>query len=313
MQRTGGFFNAMKVKRYQIQIKLDLQLPTSLEVIDCGNFSKGFCVLICALHGDERSSILIVNQLLNNVKNQQLDGGIRIILNANPLGFLLNQKAEPLSGFNLNRCFKPNFIKTNNPTAELVQEIIKLCTGAKFCIDLHDMPGSSLPISSILTITGNPKVEQQNRDLISRFGPQVAWIENFNKAEMAKRYTGTINSYLNSINIANFTIETSGIETFSISEAKKIASKITDLSNSKSNKEQVVYVERLELYSPVDGIVTFSPIPLLQKVVINTQLVSIFNRETTVFKSPSNGLLIRKVNQKFVKKGEKIFDLGVKI
>lgn len=286
-------------KKYFVKIEDNL----SLQILEIGNFKRGFVSIICQLHGDEYSSLLIVKSLAEKAKDMPL--GLRIILNANPLGSLLGVKNEPVANLNFNRTFET---KSTNP---LTKEIIKLIKGSKFCIDLHDMPGSSLPVSAILTITGNLRVEKQNKDLISKFQPQIAWIENFSKPEMAKRYNGTINSYLNSINVPNFTIETSGIETFSNPE--EVARKIIDLLSKNQPGADVLYVKRQELYSPISGVITTSTLPLLEQVAAGVKLATIFNGKTTIFKSPVSGLLIRKVNQKFIKKDEKIFDLGVRI
>lgn len=305
------------MKKYNVSVLETVGLKVSLQVLEIGDLSRGFSCLICQLHGDEYSSILIVDQLLKKLKRSSLKSGVRIILNCNPLASLLGNKVEPLSGYNLNRSFDRNILdyKGNNPGKLLALAIAKFTIGATFCVDLHDMPGSSLPISAILTKTGDPKIEGRNLNLISHFNPQVAWIEDFTDPKESIRYNGTINLFLNGQGTPNFTIETSSVNNLIDEDQSQVANKLyTILNNDKPKSFRVSFVKRIEIYAESLGVIKPADIPLLSAVSVNTILgEQIRGASTLKIKSPASGLLIRKSERRFVVAGEKIFDIGVKI
>jgi len=289
-------------------------INTNIPVIDVGKFENGFIVLIAQMHGDEYSSRLICNEILNI--NKGLEKGLRIILCANPNGAKGLAKFETITGKNLNRCFIKS--KINNPkdvSGLIAKEIVDLCINAKFVIDLHDMLGSKIPICSIITLTDNQKANRKNFDLVKKFGPKIVWLEDFRKRDVRKRYSGTINSYLNSRCIPNFTIETSPINLIRRAEIKNVANKLLSLINDSKAINKLNLIERIEIYSPSEGILIPSKKPLLEKIkqgeilgiLINEKLQKTFVRSTT------SGILVRKCYQRFVFKNEKVFDVGKEV
>ncbi len=304
-------------KRYY-EIKIASYKDISIPVWEIGNISDGFATLVCQLHGDEYSSQLIIEEILKLAKNiTKTRLGLRIIGCANPLGSKLGIKNEPISDLNLNRCFKKKILNdTSQQPKNVVKALIKLINGSEFVIDIHDMPGSKLVISSILTLTGDPKIELKNRQLISRFGPKVVWLEDFSDLEIANRYSGTINNYLNSVNIPNFTIETSSIESITQKDIKIVVKNIFKLLTDKEPKitKKIKLIKRIEIRSTKDCIFIPERISLLCKIKKQKKLGYYIEKNKKIdLLSPSSGFLIRKVKRKYVKTGEKLFDLAITI
>ena len=290
-----------------------------MPIWEIGNLSSGFATLVCQLHGDEYSSQLIVNEILQLAKSiTKAKLGLKIIACANPLGSMLKIKSEPISNLNLNRCFTKEILDRRAivPVKELITKMSFLIKGSEFVIDIHDMPGSELVLSSILTVNGKLEIEDKNLELIRRFNLAVTWIEDFSSRKIQKRYNGTINSYLNNISVPNFSIETSSVENITEKEIKVVAKKIINLleKDRKQIRKVPNFVKRIELRSTRDGVFVPRKILLLRQIKKGQKLgVLTYKGRKIDFVSPSSGILIRKVNRKFVKKDEKLFDLAIKI
>ena len=299
----------MKVKKYFLNVKENLKIP----VIEIGSFFGGFGCVVCQLHGDEYSAVKIaytINDQLTRTK-QGKSLGLRIILCANPNGSRLGIKEYPDKSMNLNRMFQKKYFSD-----KLVSGIIKLITNSSFCIDVHDMPGSDLPACSILTKTQRPEVESLSYDLISAFGPDLYWEEDFSDPTIGQRYAGTINSFLNSVGIPNFTIETSPINLISdktiLSVSKKI---IALLTPTKKPVFKPKLVKRIEIASRESGIFLPNDLKLLQSIKRDEpvgKLLNLTGRIKQIY-SPSSGLLIRLASRGFIKEKQKLFDLGKRL
>jgi predicted deacylase len=216
-------------------------------------------------------------------------------------------KNEPDSNLNLNRQFY-----FDTPLKKFFKVMKKIIKGSTFCIDIHDMPGSQLPLSSIITLTGNSEVEDLSLNLLKRFGPIIYWKEDFSNPKTTQRFNGTINSYLNSVGIPNFSIETSSIEKISANEIKKVVSGLIKLT-TKSAVKKSLFIKRVEIFSPNNGIIIPADIKLMSSINKNQPLGELFSSTFKKFSivSPTNGLLIRKTVPRYVFKGQKLFDVGI--
>jgi len=307
----------MKIKYCEIPLLSYKNVAIGIPIVEVGDMSSGFCVLVCQLHGDEFSSWIIAKNLLEQVQSQKTNLGIKLILSANPYGATVGVKNEPVTDTNLNRSFTSEVVNKRvkiNPEAEIVSKIIDLMKGATFVIDVHDMPGSKLALSSILTKSGNRKTTLNNLTLINCFGPAIYWEEDFDVKKIRDRYKGTINNYLNSVNIPNFSIETSFVEFLSFRESRNIARKIIGLCSLPTTiSKRTLRIMRVEQYTPVAGIFIPGKVQLMRAVKKGELLgrVISFNKEKKVI-AEAGGYLIRLSSRRFVKNGEKILDIGVK-
>lgn len=304
----------MKVKSFNLKVNY-LKESVKIPIVEVGNFEKGFVVLIGQLHGDEYSSRLIINKILE--KADRIECGVRIFVCANVRAAIQGQKTGD-NKVNYNRIFiEEKILNPDSLDYCVAQKIADLCKGAKFVIDLHDMPGSRLALASILTLTKNTKINQENYSLIKMFNPDVVWLEDFRKSIIRNRYLGTINSYLNSIGIPNFTLETNPIDVIKETEIVTISNKIINLVGGGSLKTNLgtKIVERIEIRSPLSGIFIPSPIKILLKINREQVLGKIItdNLKIISIKSPSGGILIRRCYKKNVLEGEKIVDIGKEI
>lgn len=289
-------------------------VKTFIPVIDVGKFNDGFVTLIGQLHGDEYASRLICYKIIKQTKI--LKRGLRIITCANYSGAKTQYKFDPVTNHNLNRRFRKQYLVEPDNISDLIaKKIIELCVGSDFVIDFHDMPGSEIPICSIITLTKNEKANKKNYRLVQEFNPDISWCEDFRNRNIQKRYLGTINSYLNNANIPNFTIETSPTNKITEKTTLTIVRKVIQIVNKSRKPRMISLVERDEVYSPIDGILIPTNKRLLSKVKSGEILCKILNEKLEIknILSPITGILIRKSIQMLVNKNQKIFDIGKEV
>ncbi|KKQ43016.1 MAG: hypothetical protein US60_C0009G0019 [Microgenomates group bacterium GW2011_GWC1_37_8] len=287
----------------------------TIPVFEIGNFQNGFGVLVAQIHGDEYSGRLICQKFIRS--KFKINKGVRIIACANPDGAKLGVKNEPLTNINLNRIFISEKLKPESMASSIANKIFELCKGADFVIDLHDMPGSQIPLCAIITLTENNIINKQNYNLANIFYPGVLWVEDFRNLSTSKRYIGTINNYLCKFGIPNFTIETNPLDKINEKEIDIVIRKIIRLLNTKPivYQKSLNLIRRYELFAPSGGIIIPCSIPLLAKIKRGEKLATVLNEklEKIDIISPLNGLLIRKTIARNIQKKEKIFDIGKKV
>lgn len=306
----------MKIDKYYSKVYYNNSLYCKIPIIDIGDITNGFGCLICQLHGDEYSSLLIARSLVKRFRDKRKPTriGLRIILSANPIASKLSTKTEPISGLNLNRLFDNTTLvdKSATPANLIAVEILKQIKGSTFCVDIHDMPKSLLPVCCILTITGNKSVEKKNIEIVKKIKPEVVWTEDSSKSGENIRYAGTINRYLNSLGIPNATIETSPINGISPQTIKSVSEKLASLmDNAKPTNVGLNLLIREEVYTKKEGLFLSCSKNPMTRVIKNEFLGYVLSgfKEYKV-RSPVTGLLIRKSENRYVNVGEKLFDIG---
>lgn len=167
-------------------------------------------VILCGVHGDEKSGLFVIHKLLKDIRN--LKGRIDIVLAANPLAQSLGTRVSPNDFQDLNRVFPGN--KDTDFSQRLARRIFDFCKGATAVIDLHTFQDIS-PIVAIFVNSGNEITKKRCLELINVFGPRAIWKVNFKSAEESK-LSGTLGSVLAVHGIANFAVEMP--ETFLISD-----------------------------------------------------------------------------------------------
>lgn len=120
-------------------------------------------LIISGIHGNERTGNLIIAKLLNDLPKFQ--GTLTILPVANPLGYALGKREEPLSGLDLNRQFTGK--NDGRPAFRITTSIMDLAKEYDYVIDLHNYTTAGLIQVGFSWLAGSLKVaEMLNPDVI---------------------------------------------------------------------------------------------------------------------------------------------------
>ena len=189
-----------KIKTGKLNIGQIGTLKIDVPFISFGAGKKRM-VILCGVHGDEKSGLFVVHKLLKDL--ERIKGKIDIILAANPLAQSLGMRVSPNDFYDLNRIFPGN--KDTDFSQRIANRIFNFCKGADAVIDLHTFQDVS-PIVAIFVNSGSEIIKKKCLELINIFGPQAIWKVNFKPAEES-RYLGALGSVLAVHGIANFAVE----------------------------------------------------------------------------------------------------------
>jgi len=304
-----------KIKTKKLNIGQIGTLKINIPIVSSGAGKKRI-VILCGIHGDEKSGLFVVNRLLKDLKD--VEGKIDIILAANPLAQSLGMRVSPNDFHNLNRIFPGN--KNTDFSRRLANKIFNFCKGANAVIDLHTFQDNA-PIVAIFVNSGNEIIKKKCLELINVFNPQAIWKVNFESSEESK-FSGALGSVLAVHGIVNFAVEMP--EVFSINDEQldqvkngllRVLGFLGFVKISRNNSRRALAApifQRIKVRTNEAGL--FIPIKSILKKIkkgeIVGRLVSLPDFKVKKVTSPCHGTLLIIKSRDLVATGDVLFSIG---
>jgi len=277
-------------------------------------------VLIATQHGNETTSIAILQQLLSRLKTINLTRGeITILPVANPLGLLFNSRREPLDGEDLNRLAPGNF--SNNLAARQAAGIFQEVKTADLVIDLHNF-NRLAPFMGVVAKGFGP-IPKKTYDALKVIQPDCIWEIDITRAD-DKGQLGALDLVLTQMKIPSFALETKPLSICSRPDLTRIVNsllkllvweKIISLKISTNQKKTIPIFNCRNLYSDFGGlfIPTISPIKVVKANEVLGTITNVNSLKKIFLKNLTTDTLLTINNSGFVRAGSKLASFGTKI
>lgn len=292
---------------------------TTIEVVRFGN-GKPNILFIAGIHGDEKTGPQILERLSNEIGLQKIQGAVDIITVANPQAYRANQRLHPTDHQDLNR----NFPSSGNgtPTDNLASILGGFAISHDLVIDLHTFTNQISPLVGVWLAVGSKERQKEANELLKIIQPDLIWFLDTLKTEPQK--SGSICSLALIKNITAFGLELPPDDRMSQDQTKRIIKglkavlaklKIITYHQPAKAVNNIPVYERRVYKSFNDG--QFTPQKnILTRVYKNEIMGKIMSQRTgqiTEIISPIDGVLLTVSRKRLVKKGEKLFVLGLEI
>ncbi len=179
-------------------------LSIDIPIIQIGNGNPHLAIL-CGVHGDETTSLVISNLLLKQLLQKEFSGTVSIITAANPFAQSTRSRVSWADFYDLNRTGQGKI--DGVLTERLAYKLIEFLSECSFAIDLHEFEMST-PTMAIYIPSEKDEVDKQILNAIAAFKPSTVWAMNLSTSDEAK-YSGSLLSILIRREIPCFAIETS--------------------------------------------------------------------------------------------------------
>lgn len=290
---------------------VDIQIPV-LKFIGSKPGKK--VLIICGIHGDEYTGLLMVSRVLEKIKD--IRGELWIIPSANPLAQALNIRINPLDLHDLNRRFPGN--KSKESTDRIAAEIYDVAKNMDVVLDFHTFEDPTV-VTNIFMDCGTEKTKKKTLEFISLFDPDIVWKLNI-KSKDELKYVTALGPKLSLEGISNVAVELPQLHNLSNEQLERAVDgtikilnslKITNLPDVKKSRK-LLFVENKELDSDISGIFVAKK-KLMDKVKkgeIVGEVIDIMSFKKTQIKSHENGVLMVLKDKQFVTTGGRLFTIG---
>lgn len=294
-------------------------LKVNLPIISFGE-GKPKVTIICGIHGNERSGLLVINKLIRSLDLKK--GQISILPSANPIAQALKIRDFPNmldSYINLNRCFPG---KSNNEYSLAIAEAIaKNVADSDLVIDLHTF---SLPCPVVGILADGPEeTVKGSRKLLDILQPDIIWKVDTNRPSEAK-FLNTLGHYLHMRKKNFLGIELPNIFRVSENEVGRVVKGLNRVFASLGMLDQVNQetIIQAPLYSRFPYIRTaHSGLFIAKKKILDNvkagaevgELVNLYTLDSEIVVSPYEGKIIILLDKDFVRAGDKIFSVAQKV
>jgi len=271
-------------------------------------------LIVCGMHGDEYTGLLVVNKILERIDD--VVGELWIIPSANPLAQALGLRINPLDLFDLNRKFPGD--KDKELTDRLAATIYKIAKQMDAVIDFHTFSDPTV-VTSIFMNCGSDKVKKKTLNFIKLFDPDIVWELNINSKDELKFVTA-LGPKLSFEGVPNIAVELP--QHYQITEEqlnRTVEGTIKVLNNLKITEiksivigRKLVFVKTCEFDSDISGmfISTRNLMEKVKKGDVVGKVVNITNFKKTIIRVHENGVLMVLKNNQFVFTGDRLFTVG---
>lgn len=231
---------------------LDIFLP----VLEFGGKKPKLC-LVATQHGGETSGLLVINKLIDRLKNGNVP--CRIIPIANPLGLAFRTREEPLDRENLNRSYPGNAEK--NFTQKLAASVLGLVKDAECVLDLHTFTNRQTGILGVCR--KDSRMTDKNDFFLRELAPDAIWEIDKDKTE-DRQFAGDLDSVLGRAGIPAVGLELPRQQNITDQQINRVLEGIERLLKSldsggfqqKKNSGSIPVYRVKSLYAPISGIFT---------------------------------------------------------
>lgn len=291
---------------------IDVKIP----VVEIGeNNANNRLAISCCVHGNETSSLFIIENLLKTIKTYTLDGYIKIILISNPIATFFHGRCSPQDMQDMNRIAPGN---DNGTVSERIcRYVLNEIISCNYYIDIHEWAIPSL-LQGILVDNPRKEVEAISKGILNMFNPDII-------TTIDSRYVNSMYGFLNRIKcIPGITIELSNDVSSNAAKEQRVVQSLlnvikylkiytqTDIILSKKNWITVKKVKTL--IAQKNGL--FFPLRTVGCNIKNKDKIGFimdldFQKKTDLY-TQGNGVIIQLSTKKFVNAGDLICTIGKK-
>jgi len=271
-------------------------------------------LILCGMHGDEYTGLLIINKVLEQIK--EISGELWIIPSANPLAHALGSRVTPIDGYDLNRKFPGD--RNKELTDRIASAIFGIAKKMDVVLDFHTFSDPTV-ITSIFMNCGSRKTRNRTLNFVKIFNPDIVWQMNVQSKNELKFVTA-LGPKISFEGVPNIAIELPQHYEITPEQIRRAVdgtirvlneAKITNMKLER-NKRTPIFVEHSEIDSDISGIF-ISKKSLMEKVKKGDVIGSIIDintfKKSRVTAHESGVLMVLKNNQ-FVSTGDRIFTIG---
>jgi len=266
-------------------------------------------LIISGMHGTERTGNLVIAKLLEDLP--EFIGTLTILPIANPLGYAMGQRQEPLSDLDLNRQFTGK--NDGRPAFMITNAIMKLAQKYDFVIDLHNYP-----TAGVIQVGFNDSPKAMK--IVLALKPDVIRASH---TEKEWKLEGTLSGYLKNKGIPAVLVELPTHRNVTTEQCERIVNGIkshlimgdknTELTD---NINKIPHIRIKTVKSPNNGVFyvnsKYKLMDHVKKDEILGCLVEISSGKKTEILSPYNGIICEKeVQNEFPTiAGNSLFGIG---
>ena len=158
---------------------LELELP----LIAFG--SGGPCVtLLCGLHGDEPSSLFVMDALMRILDDDDVVGTIQIVPFSNPTAFVTGSRVAYLDFLNMNA------VGLGSADGQITERVLavlfdSVLRGSSAIVDCHEF-SLRAPSVAVFPATGSKDAADTACRMLAAFEPELAWVPRMEEVADAK-------------------------------------------------------------------------------------------------------------------------------
>jgi len=275
---------------------------------------KPIVSIIAGTHGDETSSLLILDKLIKSLPDE-INGCLNVILSANPLARMEDKRFSSFDGLDMNRIFPGNFIGAI--TSKCANKLIEILKDSNFVLDLHEF-GMETPIMGIFVKSDKQFINEENIKLMNSFNPKQCWVIDSSKKD-EKQFGKSLGSALNDLEINNIAIELNNSKVITEKEIDECVQCINRVLSAKGliKSDKLIenkfnFFDRLEILALKEGI--FIPklkvFDLVHKGEIIGFLRTLPGFEDIQIESPIDGTIMQLSKKTFVSFGRAVAAVG---
>lgn len=269
-------------------------------------------LLMAGVHGDEKTGVLILKNIIKELKNTNKSYPVAIIPCVNIRAYRANSRINPKDKIDFNRIFP--VIKIKSESYRIGRAIQDFAEKFTTVIDIHVFTGQYTMKYGIDSNIKNNKMNREIKNMISQIGMEA--ICRIDHASEPKK-DGSLCAYLQHKKILAFGIELPPSEVLTKDNFDTIKNNLIALiksSHKKIKAKKLKSYTRLSVFSKNTGLFSPKKMPGLEVKKGDTiGNITEKNQEKLNISSPFDGILISIRYKKFIKKGDKIFVIGKKV
>lgn len=291
--------------------------PVDIPIVTLGEGDPKI-VIICGMHGDEKSGLFIAEQLLDSLKDISLKGEVNVVLAANSWAQALSTRGFPIDNTDINRIF-PGDVGGSLPD-RLAAALINFCKQSTLVIDLHTFEGLC-PVVGLFMNAGTKKFKNETIEILKVFGPDAVWKLNFALPDEVK-LSGALGPILANEGVLNFAVETMQHTVISQDDINKVVNSIVSVlkffemvpGEDANPKKELLLLERRNIRAEKSGLFISSKKVMsgVKKGEKIGELISMPGFARTDVSAPCSGTLVINKRRDFVSTGDQLFSIGVK-
>lgn len=288
--------------------------PVDITVLEIGT-AKPVVTIVCGIHGNEYSSLYVIERLINTLNNKEVIGTLKIVLNANPWGQALKIREVPKDNADLNRICPGN--ADADLSKRIANSIYQYCLDSSAVIDLHTFEDPCVPMAIYMN-SGSEAIRRQSMELIKVSNCKLIWKLNYSSPEEVKM-SGALCAVLAENGVPGYAIEVPEEHLITDEEITGVVSGIKQslvyckvLAGDKPTESTVKTLDRETVRSDITGLYQ-SKVPLqtmVEKGDIVGELTALPSMKRTNVLSPYKGLVVINKSRGYVSTGDRLFCVG---
>lgn len=294
-------------------------LKANLPLISFGGGNPKVTI-ICGMHGNERSGLLVINKLIQSLDLKK--GQIVIMPSANPVAQALNIRDFPNmldSHINLNRCFPGQL--NNEYSLTIAKKIAENVTDSDLIVDLHTF---SLPCPVVGILADGPdETVKKSYELLKILQPDIIWKVDINRSSEAE-FLNTLGHYLHQQKKSFLGIELPNIFRVSENQIGKVVDGLNRVFASLGMIDQKNQMKSIQipLFSRFPYVrAANSGLFIAKKKILDMvraddevgKLVNLYTLDSEAVTSPYEGKIIILLDKDFVRAGDKLFSVAQEV